>query len=75
MRARSHARSNKTTTRFYRALWPRFFQVVRMRRCRDAGPGVPTGEAFKICPFWIPPSTFTAIAIPPNSTCVRYYST
>jgi len=46
-----------------------------MRRCRDAGPGVPTGEAFKICPFWIPPSTFTAIAIPPNSTCVRYYST
>lgn len=46
-------------------------EVVHMRRCRDAGPGVPPEEEFQVCPYWIPPSTFTALAIPQNSAYVR----
>mmetsp|Transcript_33737 Transcript_33737/g.56718 ORF Transcript_33737/g.56718 Transcript_33737/m.56718 type:complete len:346 (-) Transcript_33737:117-1154(-) len=47
------------------------FGVARMRRCRDAGPGVPLEEEFKICPYWVPPSVFTALAIPADSAYVR----
>jgi hypothetical protein len=38
---------------------------------RDPGPGVPPAEAFKVCPYWVPPSTFTAVAIAPNASYVR----
>lgn len=45
-------------------------QMVRMRRCQEPGTNIPEEETFKICPYWIPPSTFTAIAIPANSSWV-----
>jgi len=38
---------------------------------RDPGPGVSPHEAFKICPYWIPPSTFTAVVIASNASYVR----
>jgi hypothetical protein len=47
------------------------FEVVRMKRCADPGPGVLDQDAFTICPYWIPPSTFTALAIPKTSTYIR----
>jgi len=42
-----------------------------MRRCRNPENGIPQEESFKICPYWIPPSTFTALAIPANTTYIR----
>jgi len=47
------------------------FELVRMQRCREPGPGVGPDQAYHICPYWIPPSTFTAVAIPNNSTMLR----
>ena len=47
------------------------FEVVRMKRCAEPGPGVEAKDAFKICPYWIPPSTYTALVIPKNSTYIR----
>lgn len=39
------------------------FETVRMRRCDT--------NTFKICPYWIPPRTLTAVAIPKNSTYIK----
>ena len=47
------------------------FEVVRMKRCAEPAPGVKGEDAYKICPYWIPPSTFTALLIPLNSTYIR----
>ena len=38
------------------------YSMVVMERCDAA--------SFKVCDYWIPPATFTALAIHPNSTYV-----
>lgn len=39
------------------------FNEIRMSRCDET--------SFKICPYWIPPSTFTALAIDHNATYIK----
>lgn len=39
------------------------FNEIRMSRCDE--------ESFKVCPYWIPPSTFTALAIDHNATYIK----
>lgn len=39
------------------------YSMISMDRCDDA--------SFKVCPYWIPPRTFTALAIPSNTSYVK----
>lgn len=39
------------------------YSTISMDRCDDS--------SFKVCPYWIPPKTFTALAIPANASYIK----